>query len=156
MIYALNVSGEADARYAQRSVTTPQRVCNLTGGRCWRSRLNERGDESARAWSRARSNARPKPTPPDAHWESQPSDAHYGYVEENDARSHCAFDEGAGADLAAKPAACPVRRAGWSQAVSYGDYWDSRPSETAFAIYGLIDYLKVSQSYSPTTRSKST
>jgi alpha-2-macroglobulin len=146
MIYALNESGEADARYsddlfANRNELQPygRALLALT--------LKLHGDES-RALEVA--NAIISSASVDergAHWESRRSHIGYEFPEVNDTEA-TALSLKALAQIEPQSELLPLA-ARWLVANRrFGHYWDSTRN-TAFAIFGLVDYLKVSRELSP-------
>ena len=146
MIYALYESGEADARYGDdlfinRSDLQPygRALLALT--------LKMRGDD-ARALEVANEiQSSASVDERGAHWESRRVSIGYEFPEVNDTEA-TALSLKALAQIAPQSDLLP-EAARWLVANRrFGHYWDSTRN-TAFAIFGLVDYLKASREYAP-------
>lgn len=145
MVYALQASGEAEARYvnelfAKRGDLQPygRALLALT--------LKLRGDGVRARQVAAEIEASASVNDFDAHWESKRRPM-LDFTEENNLEA-TALSLKALAQLAPQSPLLP-KVARWLVANrSYGYYWQST-KHTAFAIYALTDYLKVSKELSP-------
>jgi len=143
-IYALNESGEVDARYvndlfARRSDLQPygRALLALT--------LKLRGDDRARQVA-VEIERSAKTNDFDAHWESRRRPM-LDFSEENDLEA-TALSLKALAQAAPQSPLLP-KVARWLVANRRNGYYWLSTKQTAFAIFGLIEYLKVSQELSP-------
>ncbi|MBD0327255.1 MAG: hypothetical protein ICV68_12535, partial [Pyrinomonadaceae bacterium] len=144
MIYALYQSGEADSRYvyelfANRASLQPYGRALLALA------LKGRGDERAGVVA-AEIEASARVNDFAAHWQSR-FKSHYGYEHVMDVEA-TAFSLKALAQIAPHSVLLPKAARWLVSNRSNGYYWSST-KETAFAIFGLTDYLKVSQELSP-------
>ncbi|PYS88156.1 MAG: hypothetical protein DMF64_21205 [Acidobacteria bacterium] len=144
IIYALSMSGGVDPRHVDDMFTNRGRL-QPYGRALLALTLKQRGDTRARqVASEIEGSART--TDFDAHWDSQRKPALD--FSEDDSLEATALSIKAIAqidpqsDLLAKSARWLVGNR------KYGAYWIST-KQTAFAIYGLTDYLKVSQELTP-------
>jgi uncharacterized protein YfaS (alpha-2-macroglobulin family) len=145
MIYALQVSGEAEARYAndlfaRRGDSQPygRALLALT--------LKLRGDE-ARARQMADEIERSaRVNEFDAHWESR-REPMLDFTPINDTEA-TALSLKALSQLKPQSPLLP-KAARWLVANRANGYFWESTKQTAFAVYGLTDYLKVSQELSP-------
>jgi hypothetical protein len=148
LIYALNVSGEApnatDARYVNDLFT--KRVELQPYGRALLAlTLKHRGDESRAKQVAAEIERNARITEFDAHWESRRRPM-LDFTETNDLEA-TALSLKALARINPQSALL-AKSARWLVANRrHGYYWDST-KHTAFAIFALTDYLKVSRELS--------
>jgi hypothetical protein len=144
LIYAFNVSDDADARYvndlfAKRAELQPygRALLALT--------LKHRGDASRAKQVAAEIERNARVTEFDAHWESRRRPM-LDFTETNDLEA-TALSLKALAQINPQSALLP-KAARWLVANRrHGYYWDST-KHTAFAIFALTDYLKVSRELS--------
>lgn len=144
MIYALNVSGEADAKYlndlfGRRNELQPYGRALLALA------LQAHNDSRARQVA-VEIERSAKATDFDAHWESKRRPM-LDFTEENDLEA-TALSVKALARLLPQSPVLP-KAARWLVANRKNGYCWQSTKHTAFAIYGLTDYLKVSQELQP-------
>jgi len=144
LIYALTVSGEADARYTNDLFA--KRVDLQPYGRALLAlALKHRGDESRAKQVAAEIERNARVTDFDAHWESRRRPM-LDFNENNDLEA-TALSLKALAQTSPQSALLP-KAARWLVGNRRnGYYWDST-KHTAFAILALTDYLKVSRELS--------
>lgn len=144
MIYALNVSGEADAKFlndlfARRNELQPYGRALLALA------LQARNDARARQVS-VEIERSAKANDFDAHWESQRRPM-LDFTEENDLEATALSVKALSRLLPQSPVLPKAAR--WLVANRKNGYFWQSTKHTAFAIYGLTDYLKVSQELQP-------
>jgi uncharacterized protein YfaS (alpha-2-macroglobulin family) len=144
LVYALNLSGEADARYTNDLFA--KRVDLQPYGRALLAlALKQRGDSNRARQSASEIERNARVTDFDAHWESRRRPMP-DFNETNDLEA-TALSLKALAQINPQSALLP-KAARWLVANRrHGYYWDST-KHTAFAIFGLTDYLKVSRELS--------
>ncbi|MCA1615255.1 MAG: hypothetical protein LC800_14360 [Acidobacteria bacterium] len=145
MVYALAQSGGADARYVEEMFINRGRL-QPYGRALLALTLRQRGDTNRARQVAAEIERTASQTDFDAHWESRRTVGH-GYNEEN-AIEATALSVKALA-LVSPQSGLTAKAARWlAMNRRNGHYWVST-RQTAFAVYGLTDYLKVSQELSP-------
>ncbi len=144
LVYAFSVSGEADARYANDLFA--KRVELQPYGRALLAlTLKHRGDENRARTVAAEIERSARVSDFDAHWESRRRPM-LDFNETNDLEA-TALSLKALAQTSPQSSLLP-KSARWLVANRrHGYYWDST-KHTAFAIFGLTDYLKVSRELS--------
>ncbi len=144
LIYAMNVSGDADARYVNDLFA--KRVDLQPYGRALLAlTLKHRGDENRAKQVAGEIERNARVTDFDAHWESRRRPM-LDFTETNDLEA-TALSLKALARTSPQSALLP-KAARWLVANRrHGYYWDST-KHTAFAIFALTDYLKVSRELS--------
>jgi hypothetical protein len=144
MVYALSMSGGVDPRHVDDMVTNRGRL-QPYGRALLALTLKQRGDRRAQqVASEIESSARA--TDFDAHWESKRQPA--VDFSEDDSLEATALSIKALAQINPQSELL-AKAARWLVANrKYGAYWVST-KQTAFAIYGLTDYLKNSQELTP-------
>ena len=145
MVYALGESGEADARYvgdlyARRGELQPYGRALLALA------LKRRGDEARAREVAGELERAAKANEFDAHWESQRRPM-LDFTEVNDTEA-TALALKALARIAPQSPLLP-KAARWLVANRAQGYCWQTTKQTAFAIFGLTDYLKVSRELSP-------
>ncbi|MDQ1592067.1 MAG: alpha-2-macroglobulin [Pyrinomonadaceae bacterium] len=143
--YALNASGGVNPRHVEDLYNNRGRL-QPYGRALLALTLKQRGDGRARSLA-AEIERSARQSDFDAHWESQ-SEKHENYVEENSVEA-TALSIKALAQIAPESGVLP-KAVRWTVASRRrGDrYWIST-RQTAFVIFGLTDYLKVSNELSP-------
>jgi alpha-2-macroglobulin len=144
MVYALSMSGGVDPRYVDEMYTNRGRL-QPYGRALLALTLKQRGDRRAQqVASEIEGSARA--TDFDAHWESKRQPALD--FSEDDSLEATAVSLKALAQINPQSGVL-AKAARWLVANrKYGAYWIST-KQTAFAIYGLTDYLKASQELTP-------
>ncbi|HEX8072548.1 MAG TPA: MG2 domain-containing protein [Pyrinomonadaceae bacterium] len=145
MIYALSLSGGVDPRHVDDLFTNRGRL-QPYGRALLALTLKQRGDERRAQQVAGEIAGSARATDFDAHWESKRQPALD--FSEDDSLEATAVSIKALAQVNPRSDLLP-KAARWLVANrKYGSYWLST-KQTAFAVYGLIDYLKVSQELSP-------
>ncbi len=144
MIYALSMSGGVDPRHVDDMFTNRGRL-QPYGRALLALVLKQRGDRRAQQVAGEIAGSA-RVTDFDAHWESKRQPALD--FSEDDSLEATAVSIKALAQIDPQNALLP-KAARWLVANrKYGAYWLST-KQTAFAVYGLTDYLKVSQELTP-------
>jgi hypothetical protein len=145
MIYSLNASGETDARYVNdlfnsRSGLQPygRALLALT--------LRARNDESRARQVAGEIESSARTNDFESYWESKRRPM-LDFTEDNSIEA-TALSLKALAQINPKSALLPKAARWLVDHREYGAYWNST-KDTAFAIFGLLDYVKVSQELSP-------
>ncbi|HEX8474433.1 MAG TPA: MG2 domain-containing protein [Pyrinomonadaceae bacterium] len=144
MVYALYQSGEPDARYINELFNTRGNL-QAYGRALLALALHERGDRQRASALASEIERAATSDERGAHWSSRYNS--HGMAQANDVEA-TALSVKALARLLPQSELLP-RAARWLVlSRRFGHYWHST-KETAFAIYGLTDYLKMSQELSP-------
>ncbi len=144
MVYALVESGEADSGYVDELYRSRANL-QPYGRALLALALKIRGDERASEVARE-IEASARASDFDAHWESRVK-SHYGYEQTMDTEA-TAFSLKALAQINPQSALLP-KAARWLVNVRRNGYYWASTRETAFAIFGLTEYLKTSQELQP-------
>jgi uncharacterized protein YfaS (alpha-2-macroglobulin family) len=145
MIYAMNESGWADPRYLN-DLFSNRGSLQPYGRALLALALKEKNDKRA-ATVAGEIERGATASDADAHWASQHKTLHGGADESNDVEA-TALSVKALAQISPQSSLLPKAARWLVRSRRNGYYWTST-KETAFAIYGLTDYLKVSQELTP-------
>ena len=145
LVYAYTMSGDSDARYVN-DLFTKRSDLQPYGQALLALALKARADLSRASLVAGEIERTARLTDFDAHWESLRKGA-FDYVHEVDIEA-TAMSLKALAQINPKSELLPKAARWLVSNRSNGYYWDST-KHTAFAIYGLSDYLKVSNELSP-------
>jgi alpha-2-macroglobulin len=145
MIYALQQSGGADARLVDQMFDNRGRL-QPYGRALLALTLRSRGDQTRASQLASEIERTARQSDFDAHWASRRQIAE-NYVEENSIEA-TALSVKALALISPQSPLLPKAARWLAQSRNNGRFWVST-RQTAFAIYGLTDYLRVSQELSP-------
>ena len=145
MIYALNLSGGTDARYLN-DLFDKRGGLQPYGRALLALALKERGDTKRAGAVASEIERTASANDADAHWSSRHKTLHGG--EENNEIEATALSVKALARISPQSQLLPKAARWLVKSRRHGYYWNST-KDTAFAIFGLTDYLKVSQEMSP-------
>ncbi|HEY9285788.1 MAG TPA: MG2 domain-containing protein [Pyrinomonadaceae bacterium] len=145
MIYALQQSGGADARFIDQMFDNRGRL-QPYGRALLALTLRARGDQNRARQLASEIERTAQQSDFDAHWPSRRQIAP-DYAEENNVEA-TALSVKALANIAPESPVLPKAARWLAQSRNNGRFWVST-RQTAFAIFGLTDYLRVSQELSP-------
>ena len=145
MVYALTVSGEADQKYVD-DLFTRRSALQAYGRALLALTLNLNKDELRARQVADEIERDAKVTDIGASWESRRREM-IDFSEVNDVEA-TAFSLKALSRINPKSPLLP-KAARWLVSNRRNGYWWESTKQTAFAIYGLIDYLKVSEELTP-------
>jgi len=144
LVYALNESGSTDARYLNDLFASREGL-QPYGRALLALALKERGDEKRGRVVATEIERTARVSERDAHWPSRYKN--HGMDQENPVEA-TALSLKALARITPQSELLPKAARWLVTSRRFGSYWHST-KETAFAIYGLTDYLRVSEELSP-------